>query len=173
MSDLEKEEKLKAAIEARMGGAVSDVVIQRKNRLWLDIKPENLNDFLIYMKDEMAFKHMATITGLDLGEQLCAVYHLTDTHMLVNIRARTPRTAPELPTVTGVFPGCEAYERELEDMFGIKIKGLKPGRRYPLPDDFPADQHPLRKDWKVGDVYPEEQAPQTTGGQAASAPEAK
>ena len=64
-----------------------------------------------------------------------------------------------------MFPGAEPYERELADMFGIKIDGLKPGRRYPLPDDFPADQHPLRKDWKVGDVYPEEKA--------AAAPETK
>ena len=44
---------------------------------------------------------------------------------------------------------------ELEDMFGIKVDGLPPGRRYPLPDDFPTDQYPLRKDWKF--VQPAEE----------------
>ena len=29
-----------------------------------------------------------------------------------------------------------------------KLRGLPAGRRYPLPEDFPTDQYPLRKDWK-------------------------
>ena len=32
-------------------------------------------------------------------------------------------------------------------MLGIKVEGLVPGRRYPLPDDWPKGQYPLRKDW--------------------------
>ena len=46
------------------------------------------------------------------------------------------------------FPGAELYERELVDMFGISVEGLPAGNRYPLPDDWPQGQHPLRKDWK-------------------------
>jgi membrane-bound hydrogenase subunit beta len=33
-------------------------------------------------------------------------------------------------------------------MFGIEVEGVPPGRRYPLPDDWPEGQYPLRKDWK-------------------------
>jgi len=152
---------LKTVIAEKMGAAVSGIAVQRANRLWLDVKPESLNELLAFMKGT-GYIHIATITGMDFGEQLGAIYHLTDRRMTVSITAKTPRTAPELPTVTGLFPGCEGYERELEDMFGIRINGLPPGRRYPLPDDFPADQHPLRKDWKAGDVYPEEQAAPAT-----------
>ena len=54
-----------------------------------------------------------------------------------------------LPTVLAAFPGAMSYERELEDVLGIKIQGLPPGRRYPLAEDFPVGQYPLRKDWKV------------------------
>jgi len=57
--------------------------------------------------------------------------------------------------VLAIFPGAVSYEKELEDMFGIKVEGLPPGRRYPLPDDFPTDQYPLRKDWKF--VQPAEE----------------
>lgn len=163
MSDLEKEEKLKTVIAEKMGAAVTDLSVQRARRLWLEIKPESLTELLAFLKG-MGYNHMATITGMDLGEQLAAFYHLTDTHTIITIRARTPRTAPELPTTAGLFPGTDGYERELEDMFGIKIAGLKAGRRYPLPDDFPAGQHPLRKDWKVADVYPEEKAPAAAEG---------
>jgi Ni,Fe-hydrogenase III component G len=155
MSDFEKEEKLKAQLESKFGGAVSEMTIQRKNRLWFEIKAERLIGLMEHMKAG-GYNHLATITGFDGGEHLGAFYHLTDTHTIVTARVKTPRTDPHLPTVTGVFPGSEPYERELEDLFGIKIDGLKPGRRYPLPDDFPVGQHPLRKDWKVTDAFPEE-----------------
>jgi len=34
-------------------------------------------------------------------------------------------------------------------MLGVQIEGLPPGKRYPLPDNWPAGQYPLRKDWKT------------------------
>jgi Ni,Fe-hydrogenase III component G len=33
------------------------------------------------------------------------------------------------------------------DLLGIKVEGLPEGRRYPLPDNWPQGQYPLRKDW--------------------------
>ena len=155
MSDLEKEEKIKAQLEAKFGGDISEMTIQRRNRVWFEIKTERLPELAEFMHAG-GYDHLATITGFDGGETLGANYHLTDTHDMVTVRARSPRANPHLPTVTGVFPGAVPYERELEDLFGIKIDGLAPGRRYPLPDDFPAGQHPLRKDWKTADVYPDE-----------------
>ena len=162
MSEFEKEEKLKAGLEAKFGGAISEMTIHRKDRVWFELTPERLPELMKLMKTELGYDHLATISGFDGGENLGGNYHLTDTHSIVTVRVKTPRTAPHLPTVTGVFPGAEPYERELEDLFGIKIDGLKPGRRYPLPDDFPANQHPLRKDWKVSDVYPEEKTAPAT-----------
>jgi Ni,Fe-hydrogenase III component G len=156
MSEFEKEEKIKTQLEAKFGDAVSGMVIQRKNRVWFELKAEQLPALVKFMKTELGYDHMSTITGFDGGDFLGGNYHLTDTHGIVTARVKTPRTDPHLPTVTGVFPGAEPYERELADLFGIKIDGLKPGRRYPLPDDFPTDQYPLRKDWKVAQAYPEE-----------------
>ncbi|MFA6433132.1 MAG: NADH-quinone oxidoreductase subunit C [Elusimicrobiales bacterium] len=154
MSEFEKEEKYKAKLEAKFGAAVSGVAVQRKNRVWLEIPADKLVELVQFMKTELGYDHLSTITGFDGGENLGANYHLTDTHGVITARVKTPRTDPHLPTVTAVFPGAEPYERELADLFGIKIDGLKPGRRYPLPDDFPADQYPLRKDWKTADAYP-------------------
>ncbi len=64
------------------------------------------------------------------------------------MRVRVPRGKPALQTVTGRFPGGADYERELVDLLGFEVTGLPPGRRYPLPDDWPVDQKPLRKDWQ-------------------------
>lgn len=163
MSEFEKEEKIKAQLEARFGTVITDITIQRKSRVWFGIPADKLPELAQFMKTEMGYNHLSTITGFDGGESLGGNYHFTDTHAIVTARVTTPRTDPHLPTVTGVFPGAEPYERELEDLFGIKIDGLQPGRRYPLPDDFPAGQYPLRKDWKTADAYPDE----TAAGQEA------
>ncbi len=147
MTDLAREEKVKSDIEARFAGAVSNALVQRRNRVWLEVAPEKLPELMAWLKAE-GFDHLATVTGFDEGENLGAYYHATDTKMIVNVKVRTPRANPSIPSVLASFPGALSYERELEDMLGIKIAGLPPGRRYPLPEDFPTDQYPLRKDWK-------------------------
>ena len=53
-----------------------------------------------------------------------------------------------MPTLTGVFPGSNAYEREAWDLMGIRFKGNKSLRRLFLPEDWQG--HPLRKDYPLG-----------------------
>jgi Ni,Fe-hydrogenase III component G len=67
---------------------------------------------------------------------------------VLGLKLRVPREAPVIDTVTDRFPGAANYERELDDLLGFEVVGLPPGKRYPLPDDWPKDQKPLRKDWK-------------------------
>jgi len=54
-----------------------------------------------------------------------------------------------IKTITDIFPPADIYERELEDLLGAKVDGLGDGKRYPLPDDWPKGEYPLRKDWKA------------------------
>jgi Ni,Fe-hydrogenase III component G len=68
--------------------------------------------------------------------------------MLLNLKTAVAKNKPQVETITAYFPGAEIYERELMDLLGVKIEGLSDGNRYPLTDDWPLDQHPLRKDWK-------------------------
>ncbi|MBI5745027.1 MAG: NADH-quinone oxidoreductase subunit C [Elusimicrobia bacterium] len=147
MSELQIEEKMKAALEAKFQAA--NAIVQRKNRVWAEIEPSKLPEAMAWLKAE-GYGHLATVTGFDEGENLGAYYHVTDTHVLVTLKAKTPRANPVLPSVLKTFPGGLSYELELQDMLGIKVEGLPPGqRRYPLDEDFPTDQYPLRKDWKT------------------------
>ena len=106
------------------------------------------------------FPFLCTITGLDNGATLGAMYHLArESGVMLNLSVNVPKENPVLQTVSGYFPAADAYEREMNDLLGTDVQGLPPGNRYPLPDDWPKDQHPLRKDWKVemlGSVEPGE-----------------
>ncbi len=150
MSEFEKEEKVKSGLEKKFGSALSNAEVRRKNRVWAELETSKIPEAMAWLKAE-GFDHLATISGFDEGEHLGAFYHVTDFKMVVNIKVKTPRANPSIPSVLKTFPGALSYEKELEDMFGIKVEGLPPGRRYPLDEDFPKDEYPLRKDWKVED----------------------
>jgi len=81
--------------------------------------------------------------------QMEVVYDFShwDTLCRVVIRARIPRDNPEIPTISGVFPGANWHERETHDFFGIKFIGHPDLKPLLLPED--ADYHPLLKDFKV------------------------
>lgn len=92
---------------------------------------------------------LCTITGTDEGEKIGFIYHIAkEDGTILGLKTYAPKTNPVIKTITDSFPPADIYERELMDLLGAKIEGLAPGRRYPLSDDWPADEYPLRKDWK-------------------------
>ena len=147
MSELEKEEQIKSQLEEKFGADISNFKIDRTRRIYFEVKKESAVKIISHMKKEMNFNHIPTITGMDFGDDLGAIYHISNPGIVASITVKTPASAPTLDTITEFFIGAEYYERELEDMLGIKINGLAPGRRYPLPEDFPEDEYPLRKNW--------------------------
>lgn len=62
------------------------------------------------------------------------------------VRAELDAGSEEFPSVSPKIPACIWGEREIRDMYGLKPVGLPDERRLVLPDDWPDDLHPLRKD---------------------------
>jgi len=126
------------------------VRVARERRLFADAPADKVGEVFAHATGPLGFTILCTITGLDLGENLGAIYHLArPTGEVLNLSTAVPKTRPVLATVSGQFPAADAYERELMDLLGFRVQGLPPGSRYPLPDGWPAGQYPLRKDWKA------------------------
>ncbi|MCU1448758.1 MAG: nuoC [Acidimicrobiales bacterium] len=68
----------------------------------------------------------------------------------IRVRAQVPEGRPVVPTLFELFPGTEAMEREVYDMFGIVFDGHPDLTRILMPDDW--EGHPLRKDYPVGRI---------------------
>lgn len=62
------------------------------------------------------------------------------------VRVEVPADTCEFPSVTPRVPACVWSEREVRDLFGLRPVGLPDERRLVLPDDWPDDLYPLRKD---------------------------
>lgn len=94
--------------------------------------------------------YLSAITGLDLGPEtgeLEVLYHFCTGPLIITLRLRVPRAGAVVPTLTELIPSAEPYERELSEMFGIRVAGLRVPAHLYLPDDWPAGVYPLRKDF--------------------------
>src|SRR5262249_14511662 len=76
------------------------------------------------------------------------VYHLLSPWLNHRIRVRTKTdAATPVPSVVGLFPGADWYEREAYDLYGILFTGHPDLRR--LLTDYGFQGHPLRKDFPL------------------------
>ena len=125
------------------------IITPRIRRISLSILQDNFFEVFDFLVKDLKFTHLCAITGLDEGPVLGFIYHLTtENGIVINLKITAPKEKPVIKTITPYFPCAEVYERELMDLLGAVIDTLAPGGRYPLPDNWPYDEFPLRKDWK-------------------------
>ena len=142
------EENIKQELEKNFSYLENKIRVQRVRRLSLDVDYADFSQVFEYVVNKLKFSHLITITGLDEQDRLGFIYHLAqDSGIVLNLKTTVSKDSP-IKTVTGFFSGAEIYERELVDLFGAKVEVLPKGDRYPLTDDWPHDEFPLRKDWK-------------------------
>ena len=68
----------------------------------------------------------------------------------IRVRVQVPEADATLPTLFDMYPGTEAMEREVYDMFGIVFTDHPDLTRILMPEDW--DGHPLRKDYDQGRI---------------------
>jgi NADH-quinone oxidoreductase subunit C len=146
---MSEEKKIKDELMKKFKFSEQEIIIPRTRRIFFNVELANFEEVFIFAAQELKFAHLVSITGFDEQDRLGFMYHLAkDNGIILNIKTSVSKDNPVIKTVTKYFPGAEIYERELIDLFGAKIEGLPAGNRYPLTDDWPTDQFPLRKDWK-------------------------
>jgi Ni,Fe-hydrogenase III component G len=143
------EETIRRELATKFPFMAEKIVVKRERRIFAEVPADRFMEVFAHAALAMDFSNLCTITGLDEGENLAFFYHLArmDGTML-NLKMAVPKTKPVIKTISGLFPGGAIYEREVVDLLGAEVEGLPPGERYPLPDNWPAGQYPLRKDWK-------------------------
>lgn len=108
---------------------------------------------LTFLRDDAdcAFINLTDICGADYPsreKRFDVVYHLMSPRHVTRIRVKVQADeATPVPSVTGVFPGANWYEREAYDMYGMVFSDHPDLRR--LLTDYGFQGHPLRKDFPL------------------------
>ncbi len=146
---MEKEAKVLSSLAERFPQVDTAQAVTAVRRIYLGV-PENIFlEVLRFAAGELGFGHLCTITGLDAGEHYEFLYHISNGEgILMTLKRKAEKAEPTvIPSVLPIYNGATFYERELEGLLGVKVEGLPEGRQYPLPDNWPKGEYPLRKGW--------------------------
>jgi len=122
----------------------------RPNQLDVEVK---LLDELVPIVVGLRVKrlgYLSAIVGLDLGleaNEMEVLYYLCPGDAVISLRVRIPRQGGAVPSLSEIIPSAEVFERELREMFGIEINGLRNKELLYLPERWPEGVYPLRKDF--------------------------
>ena len=146
---VERENALLRRLKERFPGTDDQNAAVSVRRVFVTVPADVFWDALQFARDQLDFTRLSTITGLDTGEQFEFLYHLSRPDgTLLTLKRQTARgDGVVIRSVLPLYAGATFYERELEGLFGVKVEGLHEGRQYPLPDNWPEGQYPMRKDW--------------------------
>ncbi|WP_186795102.1 NADH-quinone oxidoreductase subunit C, partial [Salmonella enterica] len=151
MSEEKLGQQYLAALHQAFPGVVLDEAWQTKDQLTITVKVNYLPEvveFLYYQQGGW----LSVLFGND-ERQLCghyAVYYVMSmeqgTKCWITVRVEVDANKLEFPSVTPRVPAAVWGEREVRDMYGLIPVGLPDERRLVLPDDWPDELYPLRKD---------------------------
>jgi Ni,Fe-hydrogenase III large subunit/Ni,Fe-hydrogenase III component G len=81
------------------------------------------------------------------------VFALDAAHGFIIVRSPVSATQPQFTSLSNAVPAVNWQEREVQDLFGLRLIGHPNPRRCALHDDWPK-VHPLRKDFDLHTVLP-------------------
>lgn len=123
----------------------------RANRVVVNTVPDKLHDAVRAAEAILGCDRLITISTVDNGETFELLYHMIGPHrIIVTLAINLSHTQPNMLTVSDILPPAGIYERQIHDLFGITFEGHPGLKKLMLNEDWPEDEHPLRKDWKPG-----------------------
>lgn len=105
-----------------------------------------------FVKSELSFNLVIDVLGVDMYRpdqryEVVYILYSISRKAYLRLKVHAAEEHPEVPSVTGIWPGANWHERETYDMFGIRFAGHPDLRRLYMPEEF--EHHPLRKDFPL------------------------
>jgi membrane-bound hydrogenase subunit beta len=141
--------RIQSTIERLLRKDALEISSPRERRLFIRISREKLRMTIKELTKLEGFHHLSTITAVDIGAEIELIYHLSHKDALISLRIRVPKDEPTAPTIVDLILGAALYEREVHDLLGVRFSGNTDLSPLLLPDQWPEDVHPLRKEWPL------------------------
>jgi NADH-quinone oxidoreductase subunit C len=143
---------LGAHVVASMTSAVEATSL-RNGELTLRVRADQIVPVLTFLRDDprCQFTTLVDICGVDYpdrAKRFDVVYHFLSMRLNQRVRVKIETDeATAVPSVSGMFPSADWFEREAFDMYGILFSGHPDLRR--LLTDYGFQGFPLRKDFPL------------------------
>ncbi len=155
-----------AVLEEKLIEAVGDRIHEesvRGDTLVARVDKEDLVDVVGTLRENLHARFMYSV-GMDTRKQngnlaVNQVIGLDRDHSFLVLRTDVNPDHAEIPSLTPMIPAANWHEREVRDMIGIEPVGHPDPRRLVLPDDFPPNIHPLRRDFHYDERVPQVENP--------------
>ncbi len=145
-------EHLGQGIVSGLGGAATGYAVAF-GELTVFARAADIVRVINFLRDDprCAFTCFIDTTAVDWPgreKRFDVVYHLLSPTLnhRIRIKVETDETTP-VPSISGVFPGADWFERETYDLYGVLFSGHPDLRR--ILTDYGFEGHPLRKDFPL------------------------
>ena len=143
-----------ALVKEKFPQAVVETVEFRDEQT-IVLQPGYLTKVCAYLRESLRYDFLSTVTAVDWPERtprFDVVYQLLSlsNQCVLRLKVRVGEKGeehPSVPSVCGIWPGANWYEREVYDLFGIEFADHPDLRRILMPPDWTT--HPLRKDYPL------------------------
>jgi len=149
------EDKILTMLIERLGGKILQTQPLQLGKFSVQINPDYLREVLQLLLEEDETAGLSAITGVDLGNEIELMYHVRVHGRIATIRTEIRKENPKIKSITEMIQGANFHEREAADLFGITFEGHPNPARLILPDDWPKNLFPLRKDANLTNVASE------------------
>ncbi|MGC8998397.1 MAG: NADH-quinone oxidoreductase subunit C [Candidatus Bathyarchaeia archaeon] len=138
-----------------LNGALGDRILQtrtlRPEKVCVQVKIGAHRDALKLLLKQDENAGISAITGVDLGKTIELMYHVRMRNTIITIGVDLPKENAKIESITDLIPGANFHEREVSDLFGVTFEGHPNPKRLILPEDWPENVFPLRKDFVAPD----------------------
>lgn len=146
VASLELENEVINYLRDILGGDLIETYKQRERRIFIRIKPTAIRKTVKALKDRYQTLRFMTLSAVDLGLDMEYLYHFHIDGIVLTVRSLKPKEDNTLESIAEIIPAANFIEREISDLFGIKlINHPQPERGLILTKDWPDEKRPLKK----------------------------
>ena len=146
-----------AALGDHIAASLGPAVLARQiayGELTVVVPAEAIARVLTFLRDDgrCQFVSFVDLCGVDYPgreKRFDVVYHLLSPrrNTRIRIKVETDEVTP-VPSIIGIFPGADWFEREAYDLYGVLFTVHPDMRRILMPEDY--EGFPQRRDFPMG-----------------------
>jgi len=157
MNVLSEATNILSDVQQRFQGRLARIEAARPNEIYFDAQMDLVPGFSAHLYKKWNARLVSLFA--DDAREIKQVFHLyyvfavDAAHSFFILRVPVSPDKPEFTSLTNAIHAVNWQEREIQDMFGLKLIGHPNPRRCTLHDDWP-EVFPLRKDFDVRTQLP-------------------